>query len=87
MNNEHLNKLINIIIELNDAISMDESLGDGFCIGHSYFCHKPAAESFNSWLKEIVYYDILPTLHEYWFDDKTTYENWKNKLSDFIKKL
>lgn len=87
LNNKHFDELISIIIELNDAISRDESLGDGFCIGHSYFCHKPAEKNFNSWLKEIVYYDILPTLHEYWFDDKETYEKWRTKLSGFTETL
>jgi len=36
--NEKFSALIECIKELNKAISNDESLGDGFRIGHSYFC-------------------------------------------------
>lgn len=31
------NKLIDLVKELNEAIADDESLGEGFQIGHSYF--------------------------------------------------
>ena len=31
--------IIKKIADLNDAISKDSSLGDGFVIGHSYFCN------------------------------------------------
>jgi 5-methylcytosine-specific restriction protein B len=32
-------------------------------------------------LQQIIKYDILPTLQEYWFDDKEKYEKWVNSLS------
>ena len=34
-----LNKLVKAIIELNKVIANDDSLGSGFCIGHSYLCN------------------------------------------------
>ena len=72
------NKLIQQIIELNNEIINDDSLGSGFCIGHSYFCNlKEASEDC---LRIIVEHDILPTLAEYWFDDKAKYNKWKNRL-------
>lgn len=80
LHNEKFNKLIETIKKLNIAISNDESLGEGFCIGHSYFCNKNADECSDSWLKEVVNYDILPTLQEYWFDDKDSYETWEKEL-------
>ena len=84
LHNEKFNKLIETIKKLNIAISNDESLGEGFCIGHSYFCNKNADECSDSWLKEVVNYDILPTLQEYWFDDKDSYETWEKELSGVV---
>ena len=35
--------------------------------------------------ENIVNYDILKTLEEYWFDDEGTFEKWKNR--NFIEML
>ena len=73
-----LDRLIQQIIELNNEIIDDDSLGSGFCIGHSYFCNlKDVTED---QLKMIVKHDILPTLAEYWFDDKAKYNKWESRL-------
>ena len=56
------------IVQLNQVIANDDSLGDGFCIGHSYFCIKE--EFSREWLKNVIEFDIIPMLREYWFDDK-----------------
>lgn len=73
-----LNKLIQQIIELNNEIINDDSLGSGFCIGHSYFCN--LKEASKDCLRIIVEHDILPTLAEYWFDDKAKYNKWESRL-------
>lgn len=73
-----LDRLIQQIIELNNEIIDDDSLGSGFCIGHSYFCNLKAATE--DQLKMIVEHDILPTLAEYWFDDKAKYNKWESRL-------
>lgn len=36
LNNKKFNQLISCVENLNEAISSDESLGEGFCIGHSF---------------------------------------------------
>jgi len=77
--NETFNELISTVTELNQSISKDPSLGRGFCIGHSYFCNQ--AECTEDWMKEIVSYDILPTLQEYWFDNESEYQKWENRLT------
>ncbi len=71
--------LIKKITELNEDICKDDALGAGFQIGHSYFCGVETCTE--EWLKAIVYYDIFPTLQEYWFDDKEKVQKWKNILS------
>ena len=77
--NETFNELIDTIVELNKKISKDPTLGKGFCIGHSYFCDQ--TDCTEEWMKEIVYYDILPTLQEYWFDNESELQEWENQLT------
>lgn len=79
LDNETFNALVEQVIELNREIKNDDSLGDGFRIGHSYFCGQD--ECTEEWMKSVVYYDIIPMLHEYWFDDKKKVQQWENKLS------
>ncbi|WKT76868.1 AAA family ATPase [Lysinibacillus fusiformis] len=55
--------------ELNKKVKDDPQLGDGFCIGHSYFCHYDNSEE---WFQEIIEYEIEPLLKEYWFDQLDT---------------
>ena len=78
LNNETLNELVNKVKDLNREISLDKSLGKGFCIGHSYFCGRDVCTE--EWLHSIVDYDILPMLNEYWFDDANKLQRWENIL-------
>ena len=81
--NKTFNELIEKIKKLNEAITLDQSLGKGFCIGHSYFCN--AEECTLEWMKDIVEFDILPMLSEYWFDDESKLNEWKNILDGVFK--
>ena len=78
LNNETLNELINKVKDLNREITLEKSLGKGFCIGHSYFCGRDVCTE--EWLHSIVDYDILPMLSEYWFDDANKLQRWENIL-------
>ena len=78
LNNETLNELVDKVKDLNREISLDKSLGKGFCIGHSYFCGRDVCTE--EWLHSIVDYDILPMLSEYWFDDTNKLQRWENIL-------
>lgn len=78
MNNKTFDKLIEVVKELNKAIAEDSSLGSGFCIGHSYFCGQAGCTK--EWMNEVVEFDIVPMLQEYWFDNPTKWQEWKNKL-------
>ena len=78
LHSETLNELISKIKDLNREISLDMSLGKGFCIGHSYFCGRDVCTE--EWLHSIVDYDILPMLREYWFDDANKLQRWENIL-------
>ena len=82
LHHETFDKVIEAIKQLNSMIAADDSLGPGFCIGHSYFCEQKAVTQ--EWLENVVNYDIAPMLKEYWFDDpqksKVQIENIKNAL-------
>ena len=74
--------LIEQIKALNCFIGKDESLGDGFRIGHSYLC--PNGEVTDQWLASVVNFELLPLLSEYWFDERPKIEQWTKKLCDAI---
>lgn len=78
LHSEMFNKVINQIKALNNTISTDSSLGKGFCIGHSYLY--TSKNYSDEWLHCVVKYDILPMLNEYWFDNESEFQKWKNIL-------
>lgn len=73
--------LIEKIKRLNRAIAEDPVLGEGFQIGHSYFCGLSCSEER---IAEIIEYDILPTISEYWFDNTEKVEYWKRELHGIL---
>lgn len=77
--NEHFDRLIEKVKELNRAIASDESLGEGFELGHSYFCGQKAIT--DDWLHQVINYDLIPMLQEYWFDNRKEVEKWKTALN------
>ena len=80
--NSKLEALIERVKELNYFISKDESLGDGFRIGHSYFCTNTIIT--DERLAYIIKYELLPLIKEYWFDEPVKVEQWTNKLCGIL---
>ena len=80
IHDELFDAFVSQIIQLNREISEDPALGDGFQIGHSYLCLKKGEVYTEEWLQSVMEYDILPTLREYWFDDKDKLIRWENNL-------
>lgn len=85
LDNEKFNKLINCVENLNGVIASDESLGEGFCIGHSYFCNLQPDTIDDSWLYGVVEYELIPLLKEYWFDEPMKVKDWSENLRSTIK--
>lgn len=77
------NRLIDVVKTLNEAIATDDSLGDGFCIGHSFFCNLEDAKK--ETLSNIVEFELIPLLKEYWFDEPDRVRDWSDKLRLTIK--
>lgn len=82
-NSQKLESLITAVESLNNTISSDESLGDGFRNGHSYFCTD--GEITDEWLKSVVEYEVIPLIKEYWFDEPTKVRDWSATLRSAIK--
>lgn len=83
LNSEKFDSLINCVENLNDAIAKDDSLGEGFCIGHSYFCD--LENTTNQTLSGIVEFELIPLLKEYWFDEAVKANTWIDNLRNSIK--
>ncbi|MGN1318256.1 MAG: AAA family ATPase, partial [Lachnospirales bacterium] len=76
-------KVIDAVINLNRAIRDDLSLGEGFEIGHSYFCRD--GETDDLWIKNVIKYEIKPLIDEYWFDNDEKRKEEKRKLDDLLR--
>lgn len=83
LGSENFNNLVEVMGELNREIKDDESLGEGFRIGHSYLCNiKP--EEIDDKLTYIVEYELIPLLKEYWFDEPDKVNHWADRLRSVI---
>ena len=77
-----ISSIISKISSLNEEIENDDSLGDGFKIGHSYFCNPPkSGTDEKEWLSDIMNFEISPILNEYWFDNKDKAESLIENLN------
>lgn len=85
LENEKFDKLTACIERLNNEISNDESLGEGFCIGHSYFCNLAPETIDDQVLYGIVEYELIPLLKEYWFDEPVKVKDWSSNLRSALK--
>jgi 5-methylcytosine-specific restriction protein B len=83
LNNLKLDKLVSCVEKLNEIIAKDDSLGDGFCIGHSYFCNLEEVD--DQALSGIVEYELIPLLREYWFDEPDKIREWSDELRSSIR--
>lgn len=82
IDNDRFNALVNCVKELNEYISQDEALGEGFKIGHSYLCSDVPVT--DEWIEDVIRYELLPLLKEYWFDEPDKVEQWKRKLCGIL---
>lgn len=79
-------KAVAAIKSLNKIIYADKSLGAGFEIGHSYFCFEnyDLDDITDDTIKNIIRYEIIPTIEEYWFDNENRLEEERTKLNALI---
>ena len=63
---------------------MTTTVGDGFRIGHSYFCVDEDVIIDDDWLSDVVEYELIPLLKEYWFDEPKKSDEWSRQLRGAI---
>ena len=80
-----MDSLIDCVISLNKEIAEDVTLGEGFCIGHSYFCGLNAARVTDTALSNIVNFELVPLVQEYWFDESSKVDEWTSRLQNAVK--
>ena len=79
------NRVIDIIKKINEAIEDDKSLGSGFKIGHSYFCpNLKGRKGTKKDLLDIIRFEIIPLLEEYWYDNPDSIIQWKDALNGVL---
>lgn len=76
--NEKLSALVDAVREVNKEIEKDPALGQGFCIGHSYFCVQNGVTDED--VHGIARFEIEPLIAEYWFDDQQKVRKLTDKL-------
>ena len=69
------------VTKVNSKIKEDINLGEGFQIGHSYFCTFTTNVDENKWWNEILSFELKPLLEEIWFDDSTIVSEVLKQLS------
>lgn len=84
MNSPQFNNLILEIKNLNKEIEFDENLGKGFAIGHSYFGNDVTVPITQEWLQNLVDFELIALLNEYWFDEPRRVNEWAKRLNDAI---
>lgn len=79
---ETLVEIENRIVDLNQTISNDTSLGPQFRLGHSYVTPKfeNQIDDEKMWYRKVVGTKIGPLLDEYWFEDLETSKKAKEML-------
>jgi 5-methylcytosine-specific restriction enzyme B len=80
MSEQMVEHICSSVTKVNTKIKEDTNLGDGFQIGHSYFCTYSNNYDENIWWNEILAFELKPLLEEIWFDDIS-------KVSEVIKQL
>ncbi len=68
--------------ELNIQISKDNDLGKGFYIGHSFFCPNEVGEYGKDWFCQVVKYEIIPLIREYWSGNEKMVESAMRMLQE-----
>ena len=83
LSDDTFDNMVEIMKELNWDIKEDESLGEGFRIGHSYLCNLKS-ENVDEKLNYIIEYELIPLLKEYWFDESEKIEYWSDRLRSVL---
>ena len=85
MDNTKMNKLVKVIMDMNEFIISYEGLGEAYQIGHSYFCSSDSIS--NQDVQNIALTEIVPIIKSYWRNDKKTMDSWVNKVQVAVQDM
>ena len=77
---ETVDRIMAKIESLNSIIKTERNLGEGFQIGHSYFCNPDTMAGDEKWFHFVVENEIGPLIEEYWFDNLEFARSLKTNL-------
>lgn len=72
------------IKKLDRTIRKDSALGKGFEIGHSYFVPKNISDIDDEFVRNVIEFEIIPLIEEYWFDNEEKAKEWTETLFQLI---
>jgi hypothetical protein len=76
-----IEKIRSRMCALNAQIAGDSTqLGPGFQIGHSFFVPTRDIPDETAWFENVVRWEILPLLEEYWIDDRSSLQKAKELI-------
>lgn len=81
-----IDAIVSRMVHVNSMISNDANLGKGYRIGHSFFVPNEDQEIDEAWFHDVVRYEILPLLEEYWIDDRPAMDSARALLAQPIGK-
>lgn len=73
-----MNNVLKEIQKLNQEIVQE--FGKGFQIGHSYFVGEAFEAETSQRIQEVLEYEIIPQLYEYWFDNEERAKEWADRV-------
>src|SRR5699024_8890710 len=77
----NITKINDVMQQVNKIIA--DKLSKDFLIGHSYFIsNNETIENFDLWYEDIVAFEIMPMIEEYFFDDEATVRAIANILGE-----
>lgn len=63
--------IVSRLTELNKEIEKDSALGEGFSVGHSFFCpDERGKDKDENWYRRVIKTEIEPLINEYWSDNQ-----------------
>ena len=73
--------IVSAVGKVNIDIGADANLGEGFLVGHSYFCTYSAELDERTWFQDVLDFELRPLFQEIWFDSPDTVATMLNKLA------
>lgn len=70
ISDQFVNRIVININKINQEIRNDFRLGKGFEVGHAYFTNVQGVHDINEWYNNIVEFELVPLIEEYFFDDE-----------------